>query len=143
MKNKTKFLHILICLIGIIFICLPIFHTNLWFDESYSVALARQDFSDIWEITGNDVHPPFYYFALHIIYMLGGNIVVYRLFSLAGIALLGIIRIYSYKKRFWRKMRNDFFHTRILYTSNDRICRRNKNVFLGSINCYFMCNIWI
>ena len=38
--NKYKILHIIIILLGIIFLGIPVFHTNLWFDESYSVALA-------------------------------------------------------------------------------------------------------
>ena len=78
MNIRTKYLHIAVIIIGVIFISIPIFHTNLWFDESYSVALAQKGFSEIWEITGNDVHPPLYYFAIHIIFLLGGNIIAFR-----------------------------------------------------------------
>jgi hypothetical protein len=33
------------------------------YDESYTIALARNSFSDIIRITKNDVHAPMYYFA--------------------------------------------------------------------------------
>ena len=38
----------------------------IWADESYSLAMAGRSFSDIWRITGQDVHPPLYYFLLKI-----------------------------------------------------------------------------
>lgn len=91
-KINIKYLHIVIIVLGIIFIMLPIFHTSIWFDESYSVAIARHSFSEIWQIGGNDVHPILYYFCLHILYLIfGSNIIVYRLFSALTIALLGVI----------------------------------------------------
>ena len=40
--KKTKYLHIAIIILGIIFITIPVFHNNLWFDESYSVGMAQQ-----------------------------------------------------------------------------------------------------
>ena len=68
--NKTKLLHIAIIITGSIFIGLSIFHSNMWFDESYSVALARHSFAEIWQIGGNDVHPILYYFCLHVLYLI-------------------------------------------------------------------------
>lgn len=55
MKLTIKKAHILVIIIGAIFISLSIFHSNIWFDESYSVALANHTFSEIWTIGGNDV----------------------------------------------------------------------------------------
>jgi len=68
MKNKikAKHLHISIIILGIIFISISAFHPSIWFDESYSVAIAKHNFADIWQITGNDVHPPLYYLMLRI-----------------------------------------------------------------------------
>lgn len=40
--KKTKYLHIAIIILGIIFISIPVFHSNLWFDESYSVGMANK-----------------------------------------------------------------------------------------------------
>ena len=89
MKNKTKIIHIIVIILGIIFISLCAFHTSLWFDESYSVAIAKHSFSEIWTITGNDVHPALYYCSSYC-----------RNF-----------RIYTYKKRFWRKGTEYYFHS--------------------------------
>ena len=54
--NK-KNLHIFIIIFGIIFLNLSVFHVNLWFDETYSVAMATHSFKEIWNIGGHDVHP--------------------------------------------------------------------------------------
>lgn len=73
-KSKIQIWHIIIIVIGIIFNSIGIFHTNLWFDETYSVAIATHSFSDIWNIGGNDVHPVLYYWILKIINIItGGN----------------------------------------------------------------------
>jgi len=94
---KKSYLHIVIIILGIVFISLSAFHTNIWFDESYSVAIARKSFGEIWEITSNDVHPPLYYWILHIIYLIfGTNILVFRLFSVVRGSYYWNIRLYTY-----------------------------------------------
>ena len=101
MKNKTKYIHIAIMIIGIIYVTLPAFHTNLWFDESYSVAIAKHSFVDIWKIGGHDVHPILYYWMLHILFLIFGNaILAYRIFSIIAIAILSIIGYTHIKKDF-------------------------------------------
>ena len=66
---------------------------NIWYDEGYSVALVRQDFAQIWQLTAIDVHPPLYYWMAHAVYLaVGESILAYRLLSVAGMvatALLG------------------------------------------------------
>ena len=104
-NKKCKYMHIGIILLGIIFICLSAFHENIWFDESYSVAIAKHSFSDIWNITGNDVHPPLYYWALHIVWMIFGNQnIAFRLFSVLAIAILGILGYTHIRKDFGEKV---------------------------------------
>ena len=49
--NKIKIMHIAVIVLGIIFISLSAFHADIWFDESYSVAIAKHNFADIWNIT--------------------------------------------------------------------------------------------
>lgn len=107
-KNKMRWISYGLYAIGCIYVLVSIFHSNLWFDESYSVAIARHSFSEIWQITANDVHPPFYYWLLHLLYLIfDGNIIVYRIFSALGImmtALLGLTYIkkdFGYKVSFW------------------------------------------
>lgn len=97
MKNKTKYIHIAIIIIGTIFLSICAFHISLWFDESYSVGIAKHNFADIWVITGNDVHPALYYWALHIIYLIfGNNILAFRLFSVIATVIVRNFRIYTY-----------------------------------------------
>ncbi|WP_297035658.1 glycosyltransferase family 39 protein [uncultured Enorma sp.] len=66
---------------------------NIWYDEGYSVALVRQNFAQIWQLTAIDVHPPLYYWMAHAVYLaVGESILAYRLLSVAGMvaaALLG------------------------------------------------------
>ena len=104
-KMNKKYIHIGIIVLGIIFIFLSAFHENIWFDESYSVAIAKHDFGDIWTITGNDVHPPLYYWMLHIVWMIfGNNVIAFRLFSVLAIAILGILGYTHIRKDFGEKV---------------------------------------
>lgn len=99
-----KKLHIAIIIIGIIFISLGAFHNNIWFDESYSVGLAKHTFKEIWTIGGNDVHPILYYCFLRIIYLItGGSILAYRLFSVIPIAIMIILGYTHIRKDFGEK----------------------------------------
>lgn len=98
-KENWQFL--LIILIGIIFLLIPAFHSNIWFDESYSVAIANHSFSEIWTIGSHDVHPILYYWMLKIINIIfGENIIAYRIFSVLGIVTLGILGLTHIKKDF-------------------------------------------
>ncbi len=105
-KLKLKQIHILIIIIGIIFITLSAFHANLWFDESYSVAISNNhSFQEIWSITGHDVHPPFYYWMLKIVSLIfGNNMICYRLLSVLAIAILGILGFTHIRKDFGEKV---------------------------------------
>lgn len=103
--NKKKILNIAIIILGIITILIPAFHQNIWFDESYSVAIAKHSFTDIWNITGHDVHPALYYWMIHIVYWIfGNNIIAFRLFSVLGIVILGIIGYTHIRKDFGEKI---------------------------------------
>ena len=46
---KPKYIHIAVIILGIIFMSLSIFHTNMWFDESYTIGIVRHSFSEIWK----------------------------------------------------------------------------------------------
>ena len=99
-----KKLHIALIIIGIIFILLPAFHTNIWYDEAYTVAIVTHSFQDIWIIGSNDVHPVLYYFMLKFINLLfGTNILAYRLFSVIPIIILGFLGFTHIRKDFGEK----------------------------------------
>jgi len=100
----------------------------MWFDESYSVAIAEHGFLDIWQITGNDVHPVLYYWILHILYLLfGNNIIAFRLCSVLGLALLGIVGYTHVRKDFGEKtgilfsFLVFFFPTMLMYATEIRM----------------------
>ena len=98
-KDKILILNIIIIILGTIFISLGAFHTNIWFDESYSVAISNHSFSEIRNIGGNDVHPVFYYMMLKIVSLIfGNNILVFRLFSIVPIVILSILGITHIRK---------------------------------------------
>lgn len=100
-KDKILILNIIIIILGTIFISLGAFHTNIWFDESYSVAISNHSFSEIWNIGGNDVHPVFYYMMLKIVSLFfGNNILVFRLFSIVPIVILSILGITHIRKEY-------------------------------------------
>ena len=103
-KVTLKKLHIQIIVIGIIFVSLGAFHCNIWFDESYSVGLARHTFREIWSIGGYDVHPILYYWCLRIIYLItGGSILAYRIFSIIPIGIMIILGYTHIRKDFGEK----------------------------------------
>ena len=144
-KEKIyKLVHIAIIILGTIFILIPAIHSNIWFDESYSVSIANKSFIDIWKITGNDVHPALYYWMLHIIYLIfGTNIIIYRLFSALGIILLGIIGYTHIRKDFGEKTGIIFSYLSYFLPINRNICSRDKDVFIFMFNSYSYGNIRI
>ena len=81
-----------VMLLGTALNAVDCFHGQLWFDESYSTALAAHSFADIWRIGSADVHPVLYYCMLHVVYLLfGANLTAYRLFSLLGAVVLALL----------------------------------------------------
>lgn len=96
--------HIVLIIAGIIFISLGAFHSNIWFDETYSAGLARHTFGEIWSIGGHDVHPILYYWMLRIVYLItGGSIIAYRIFSVIPSAILIILGYTHIRKDFGEK----------------------------------------
>lgn len=102
--KKENIIHIAIIIIGAILMLIPAFHSNIWFDESYSLGIVEHSFSEIWTIGSNDVHPILYYWMLKIVNIIfGTNILAYRLFSVLGIIVLGILGLTHIKKDFGTK----------------------------------------
>ena len=108
-KEKLKTItlkqwHIAIIVLGIIFVSLGAFHSNIWFDECYSAGLARHTLGEIWSIGGHDVHPILYYWMLRIVYLItGGSIMAYRIFSVIPIAIMIILGYTHIRKDFGEK----------------------------------------
>ena len=106
LKEKLKSIslkkwHLILIVFGIIFISLSAFHTNMWFDEAYSVGIARQTFADIWNFGGHDVHPVLYYWVLRIVYLIfGQSLIAYRILSVIPIAIMIILGYTHIRKDF-------------------------------------------
>lgn len=66
MKNKYTFGLISIMVVGVILRLINIDVESYWFDEIYSVTLAKIPLFEIPFLTSKDFHPPFYYMALNI-----------------------------------------------------------------------------
>lgn len=96
-----KKFHLLLILAGALAALAPLLHTHLWFDESYSVAISRHGFAEIWSIGSHDVHPVLYYFLLHVLYLVFPSyIAACRLFSWLCLVLLGLFGYTHVRKSF-------------------------------------------
>lgn len=123
-----KNIHIGLIVLGMIFTIIPLFHSNLWFDESYSVALSSHSFVEIWTIDMHDVHPVFYYDCLHVLYLIfGSNIFVYRLFSWVCLSIMGIFGYFGIRKDYgedvglWFTFFVFFFPINVVYAGEIRM----------------------
>ena len=100
----NKYIHILIIIIGTLFTLLSCLHDNLWFDESYSVAMASHPVNEIWTIGSYDVHPILYYILLRIVAIITNeSILAYRIFSVIPLIILAVLGYTHIKKDFGEK----------------------------------------
>lgn len=68
------------------------FTNELWFDESFSVAMATHSFAEIWDIGALDVRPVLYYWMLHLVNVIfGTNLIVYRVVTLLPTFLFAVL----------------------------------------------------
>lgn len=49
-KISIKHIHIALIVLGAIFAILPCFHTNIWFDESYSLSISKHSFGEYGQL---------------------------------------------------------------------------------------------
>lgn len=102
---SLRSLHLAILGGGTLFLLLGAFHGNVWFDESYSVAIANHSFAEIWRIGSGDVHPVLFYWALHVLNLVfGQNLLVYRLFTIAGTVALAALGYTHVRHDFGRRV---------------------------------------
>ena len=101
---SSLWFHVAVLVLGTAFLLVGAFHGNIWFDESYSVAIANHSFSEIWRIGSGDVHPVLFYWALHALNLVfGQNILAYRLFAVAGSVLLAALGLTHVRRDFgWK-----------------------------------------
>ena len=102
---KKKWFHIVLIVIGTVFILLGAFHSEIWYDESYTMALIYHDYDDIISIDSRDVHPVLYYLMLKTFTLIFGNsILSCRLFSVIAGILIGVLGFTHVRKDFGEKV---------------------------------------
>ena len=76
---------------------------SLWFDEIFSVEIAKKSLIDSWQYLKYENNPPLYYWFLHFyIKIFGTNELILRLFSFLP-ALLSIFLFYVFAKNLFNK----------------------------------------
>lgn len=92
----------------ILVLCIILFFNNnytyFWYDEGFSISLAKHSYSDIWFLTAKDVHPPFYYFLLKAYSLIvDDSIQALRFFSVIPILLTMIVCCTLIRKQWGNK----------------------------------------
>ena len=84
MFKKLNIPYIALAFIAILPFCL-IFNDNIWFDESYTLALIQHSYPDIIKIVKTDMHPPLYFLSLKLFCSaFGYSIITTKIFSILG-----------------------------------------------------------
>ena len=106
-RTQNKFLipYFILIAIGLgLFIYIDYINQALPYDDAYSTLMIRLSYTEIYNLTATDVHPPLFYWGLKTFTLLfGESMFVMRLFSLVGfvaILLLGqfpIRRLFGYR----------------------------------------------
>ena len=81
-----------------------LFNDNVWFDETYTLALIRHDYGEMITILKSDMHPPLYFAGLKwLSSILGYDILVTKVFSLLGFVMLLLLGCLIIKKDYGNK----------------------------------------
>ncbi len=127
-NKNLNLLHIILIILGAVFIILPCFHTNLWFDESYTISISRKPIGEIWNFIAHDVHPVLYYYIIKIVSLLtNGSIIGMRICSAIPVIIMSILGYTHIKKDFGEKIGvlfsffSIFWPTSVVYASELRM----------------------
>lgn len=104
-NKHSSSLSIILVLLGFIMLLFNDFLNNtFWYDEAYTIAMMKYSFSDIWQITATDVHPPLYYFMLKTFALVFGySTFTLRLFSNLGVMACLVLGLFPIKRLFGAK----------------------------------------
>ena len=101
--STTKFLiYGGLMLVGFsLFLYLDYMNISIAFDDAYTMRLTQHSFSEIFDITSRDVHPPLYYWMLKIYSSIFGySIFSQRAFSDLGVLATMLFAAISLRRRF-------------------------------------------
>lgn len=78
-----------IIIISIILIFIACQGKDIWYDETFSLGLARHSVKDLIILTANDVHPPLYYLILKVpMLIFPGSVTVAKIVSVIPVILI-------------------------------------------------------
>jgi 4-amino-4-deoxy-L-arabinose transferase-like glycosyltransferase len=83
-------------------------HQSLWYDEAFSVYLARMNLGDITTRTAADIQPPLYYYLLHFWVALAGDTEFAVRFLSLIFGVLTVPLLYATARRAFTPPRRDF-----------------------------------
>lgn len=84
MFRKRNIAYITLVFIVLLPFCL-IFNDNIWFDESYTLALIQHSYPEIIKILKTDMHPPLYFLSLKLFCsVFSYSIISTKIFSILG-----------------------------------------------------------
>jgi hypothetical protein len=85
-SHKESVLFLIVILFSSLFYLFNINFSEIWIDETFTKALIRHPFSEMFKLLANDFHPPLYFLGLKIFTaVVGNNDFTIRLFSVIGV----------------------------------------------------------
>lgn len=144
---KTYAAHVAILVLGAGMMLGGCFHSNLWFDEAFTVGMMRLDLPDLLHAASYDVHPPLYYLLLKgVVTLFGQSLFVMRLFSVVGSVLFATLGLTHLRKDFgagvgfWFSFFASFSGAVFFYALQIRMYSWVMYfVALAAIYCYRLC----
>lgn len=88
-----------------LFLFIDAYNDSFVFDEAYTMSMVQHSYSDIWNITATDVHPPLYYFMLKSFTLIfGDSLLALRIFSTLGILEIFLTGLFPIRRNFGAKV---------------------------------------
>lgn len=108
--KQLKVQRVLMIGIALALRCIALQSRGIWYDDAFSIFLARQSLARIVQGTAVDTMPPLYYFLLHFWMRLGDAVWLIRTLNvLLGVAIVWVIYLwifdlYGHPAGFWAGM---------------------------------------
>lgn len=109
-RDKYFLFLVIFCFAAILSNVSLIFNDSVWYDESYTMIILRNDFRGIIKATGEDVHPPLYYLITKcVVNILGYSVPAAKISSLLGLLLTMVLGLTMIRKQLARDEHQNFF----------------------------------
>ena len=115
-RDHYKTVCLLVVLVGAAMYAVFSMNSLVWADEAYTFALIHHNYSEIWQITAADVHPPLYYFLLKLLSApFGYSLFISRFLSALPCVLILTVAACQLPKFFGKRMAVLFMILFLLY----------------------------